>query len=637
MANARPSLNLGKKDKGVIVKMPDGTRIKFPGTMSPQEIQSAIETEIMPQSPGGETVHGPWENYQTGAGAGIISERKMQLLLEAERRGILPPEKQTLLDEARKRGLIPAVETMPSPQSRIPLMPSHALTIPAWQQGLSPEEVRAEMGGIEANPWVDPTSAISGGLVGGGIKGLAGALLSEPVIGTAAEEAQRIHPALGLPVGIGAGVLLGKLGKTPPRLPFGGASKISEEGAQVAEMARKYNLPLSPKSIFPESKAAKAFQWTSELFLPGKWHVDFKRNQLAKGMKKLYEEAVSEIPIKVERPAAGREIGKAITETRMGLATARKEAYGAWDEALREIAAKNDTGVFDMSKTMGALEEIAKKPTGNRKVRAFLEMHRRMGNEWTPDQINQYQMQIRRLTWNDMSLRDTGNKLVKALDADMGEQLAPMLQKARDLYTLESAFNQNRFLKDIQRATTQKPYYVVDDIFRSGDDEGIAFLKANLKPEAWNIAKNRFVENVLDSAITRTEKGEVFSPELLYKSFDKNETALQKYVPEAYENLKALATFSRAATRELESKGMSNSGALWYGGTAWGLISAIKSGNTGVIIPAGGTYLMARSLMKPKSWLSKWLTTGLRLPKFDTGKALPVAQAIKAFNGGNNE
>ena len=39
---------------------------------------------------------------------------KLNLLLEAERRGILPPEKLELLAEARKRGLVPSHTSEPS-------------------------------------------------------------------------------------------------------------------------------------------------------------------------------------------------------------------------------------------------------------------------------------------------------------------------------------------------------------------------------------------------------------------------------------------------------------------------------------------------------------------------------------------
>ena len=60
---------------------------------------------------------------------------KLNLLLEAERRGILPPEKLELLAEARKRGLVPSDTSEPSqelgpPAAGVP-EPSQALESPA--------------------------------------------------------------------------------------------------------------------------------------------------------------------------------------------------------------------------------------------------------------------------------------------------------------------------------------------------------------------------------------------------------------------------------------------------------------------------------------------------------------------------
>ena len=60
---------------------------------------------------------------------------KLNLLLEAERRGILPPEKLELLAEARKRGLVPSDTSEPSQELESPAAgvpePSQALESPA--------------------------------------------------------------------------------------------------------------------------------------------------------------------------------------------------------------------------------------------------------------------------------------------------------------------------------------------------------------------------------------------------------------------------------------------------------------------------------------------------------------------------
>src|SRR5688572_32873223 len=57
---------------------------------------------------------------------------KLELILEAERRGILPESKRPLLEEARKRGLVPPSADNPAP-SRAPV--TAPLYIPDGQGG----------------------------------------------------------------------------------------------------------------------------------------------------------------------------------------------------------------------------------------------------------------------------------------------------------------------------------------------------------------------------------------------------------------------------------------------------------------------------------------------------------------------
>lgn len=74
---------------------------------------------------------------------------RLQLMMEADRRGILPPDKKVLLDEARRRGLVPndQPQAMPAPMqpadTRAPLM-DVALAAPAGGPGVAPQPKRAQ-------------------------------------------------------------------------------------------------------------------------------------------------------------------------------------------------------------------------------------------------------------------------------------------------------------------------------------------------------------------------------------------------------------------------------------------------------------------------------------------------------------
>lgn len=81
---------------------------------------------------------------------------KIQLLLEAEKRGILSPDKSDLLEEARNRGLVPRLEPVKQPVSEIPFgevgrVATRAATAPLTGQALqTPEALGVGQGAIQA-------------------------------------------------------------------------------------------------------------------------------------------------------------------------------------------------------------------------------------------------------------------------------------------------------------------------------------------------------------------------------------------------------------------------------------------------------------------------------------------------------
>lgn len=95
---------------------------------------------------------------------------KIQLMVEAERRGILPPEKAVLLNEARKRGLVKVDAFTPAPTGtladQIPTDPE--LNIARTVK--SPTAVQNLVGDIAdvAGPSIETAGALTGGLIGAG-------------------------------------------------------------------------------------------------------------------------------------------------------------------------------------------------------------------------------------------------------------------------------------------------------------------------------------------------------------------------------------------------------------------------------------------------------------------------------------
>lgn len=95
---AKPAADPAASGGFVEIPLPDGRTARLPKGMSRAEMAEALN-----KLPGATPAQPAME------------QRKLGLLLEAERRGILPADKKALLDEARRRGLVPGVEQPQAP------------------------------------------------------------------------------------------------------------------------------------------------------------------------------------------------------------------------------------------------------------------------------------------------------------------------------------------------------------------------------------------------------------------------------------------------------------------------------------------------------------------------------------------
>lgn len=94
---------------------------------------------------------------------------KLQLMVEAERRGILPADKAAMLNEARKRGLVPGSDIKPQPKSLVDQIPGDPeLNIPKTKK--SPTALQNLVGDVAdvAGPSIEAAGALGGGFIGAG-------------------------------------------------------------------------------------------------------------------------------------------------------------------------------------------------------------------------------------------------------------------------------------------------------------------------------------------------------------------------------------------------------------------------------------------------------------------------------------
>lgn len=421
----------------------------------------------------------------------------------------------------------------------------------------------------------------------------------------------------------------GVLGK----LPSAFARTMTPESKAVMEFAKKENLPLSPSALSP-TKAAKAVETTTESIFTGKAWATHKRKQLQDGLQRVYDELTDALP-KIEPRIAGKEVGVALKDVKAQMKGKTSQGYSDFVDNLvrttKELGSEgpsrvrstktltDDVPIFRMPRTDDLLENFRGTSTGDRKMREFLEVWGRQAEGWTPEKINDYQSQINKQTWNKLEFREWGKQLQKALMEDLGPQVGAVLQSARDMAKLETAFNQTPAIKEIFKQSFSKPQFLINDLFKPGNEEAIDLLKTHLDKgligDTWDIARTRYLQNIFDKAIVKTPKGDAFSPQMFSKAFKANEGLIKTYLPEAYNKVKVFADTSHAALSDIAKQDMGWFEKGWQSVTGMGAAGAVAAGKPLMIVPYGLSGLMAQSMMNPKGWVKRILTEGLEAPE----------------------
>ncbi len=582
-----------------IVKLPDGSRVKFPDTMTDQEITTAIETEILPQiTQEGNAFRNPTATTPHPTGIG-------------------PPDatQPSFLQQINK-GFIDQLPTIGA------------------QAGSA-----AGGGFIMPNPMSVATAGL-GGAAGQSIQDL----ITENRPNTPQEQwlAEQGQPAR-TPRGFmeqmagvgkaGRNAMVGEMvGGALMKAPTAFARTMTLEAKAIAEFAKKEKLPLSPSAINP-TKTAKAVEATTESVFTGKAWATHKRKQLQDGLQRVYDELVDAMP-KVEHRIAGKEVGLALKDVKTQMKGTTQKGYSDFVDELTRVTKElghegptrirstkyyiDDVPLFNMPQTDDLLDAYRAGTTNDRKMREFLEVWGRQAEGWTPAKVNDYQSQINKQTWNKLEFREWGKQLQKALMEDLGPQVGAVLQNARDMSKLETALNQTPAIKEVFKQSFTKPQYLINDLFKPGNEEAIDLLKTHLDKgligDPWDIARTRYLQNIFDKAIVKTPKGDAFSPQMFSKAFRENDGLIKTYLPEAYDKVKQFAGVSHAALSDLAKQDMGWFEKGWQSITGMGAAGAVAAGKPLMVVPYGISGLMAQSMMNPNGWVKRILTSGMGAP-----------------------
>ena len=305
---------------------------------------------------------------------------KMELLLEAERRGILPDDRKELLAEARRRGLVAAKITGEKKLGAMDVIGGAVKNFPGdvWNVAKSvvkavthPSETLEGLSDVGAGAMAKmlPESAFkttaeaqamrqqtegAAEQFGGHYKERYGGL--ENIKRSIAE-----HPAETL---LDVSMIAAPLARRIPSLKIGGKT-LTPEMKGAAELAKKEGIPLSASSLAP-TKTAKAFEWVGESLPPGKWWAIRKRKQLQDGLTRMMDEAIGGLPAGADKYDAGVAIGQGIKTGKATIKGAEKAAYSKWEKTLggSEIKVNN---------TINEINKIIEGTTGEQ--RAWLEVY----------------------------------------------------------------------------------------------------------------------------------------------------------------------------------------------------------------------------------------------------------------------
>ena len=390
-----------------------------------------------------------------------------------------------------------------------------------------------------------------------------------------------------------------------------GGKTLTADTEEITALAKEKGLPLSASAITP-TKTAKAFEWVGESLPTGKGWATLKRQQLQEGLTKMMDETVGGLPANADKFDAGISLGKGLKEAKGNLRAREKAAYGKWEEAL------GDTPKI-MDNTTQLIGEIKDTVSGD--TRAWLEAYAKKGTEWTPADIDAFQKQI----WSKIGTKgQEGGKLFEALKKDVGPELTPLLEGAKEQGKLLRAFNANDTVRQVLRKYSQDPEQAIRAAFRTGNLDDIKIVKGALDKDTWDIARSRFVENLFDASTEINGVQKTFNPQKFSDIFSKYQRQIQQVMPEKYDDLNKFAKLSKASVADINKINMSQITKNWQTAATGGLGYGTLTGNPAIIVPAGFSFAITKSIMNPKGWLKKWLTEGLELPRLNPRKAATV-------------
>ena len=405
----------------------------------------------------------------------------------------------------------------------------------------------------------------------------------------------------------GAGIFkgLGVVAKPAQLTKTGRMYLDSDEIKRATELIEKHNLPISPAALVANQKGGlpiKVAQALSDYTPAGMMWNAHKRAQLTDAVAYMSKGVTDDMP------GAGMsqfDVGAQVFED---LARIRKTSFAEATAGYEPFKRALGTDPRPMESTRAALQNVRDTVQGK--------AAKEYADEWlgkiadggmTPDQIYEFQKGIWKASRKAKST-EMGAALWNGLKADLSESEMLLLEAAKDKWKLVFEFKDNPTLKALMRKSND-PEKVVLNLFRSGNLEEVNTLRKAMDPEVFDIAKTRFVENLLEAG----QKPGEFDGGQFLKMFKKYEKQLKNVLEEdEFANVSQFSEIVEASQWDMKmvKRGPADKFGLPLAGTGAIAYEITKNPAKGLAV-MGSNWLFAKSLMNPTGVVRKFLTTGL--------------------------
>jgi len=422
--------------------------------------------------------------------------------------------------------------------------------------------------------------------------------------------------------GLGAAKILGKVLKPV-------AGKMSDAGKALIEFTKREKLPLAPSAALPGT-FNRVMEGGSELFAPGKLVNQHFRKKMAIGINRL----INEVPESVGQIRGAEESAniarQAFTELVEGTERQAKTLANNFLSSVPEGGIAAQVPI----KTFKPLLNNIKVQAKSRALKNFVETELEQIGKGVTKNATDLETSMRQL--GGINIRGVDRKFItqlrNAIKQDFGNAGADMqlLDDANRFFQKSRGLTASRVAKQI-KINPDRPGGIPNTkltvrVFNSGNEGLVKSLRENLPKDVYDDFAAQNLANMFDNFTVPSEKlpmVRILSPRWAKAYKDIRPVFEAGYDPQTIQALDNLAAFvekTSADVAKFEKFSVGELAKLTELNVGAGIGAHFAGGSGLVIVPAGVSPFMARSLMAPNGLMKKWLTTGL------LQSAVPVAQ-----------